>query len=73
VKRKKNLEQSKKSSSSKAIKPDMWTRQNWKPNWELVSVMHKKDYEKRMKQPEGDGTSRSEGSNERLRKLMHYY
>ena len=73
TKRKKNLPQKSKGAGSKNIKPDIWKRIGFEPHWRRVSEMHKADYEKRMKQPEGAGTSRSQGSNERLKKLMHYY
>jgi len=66
MKRKKNLVQSKKGMSSKAIKPDIWQRKGFVPNWKLISVMHKEDYERRSKMSEA---GRSKGSNIRLKEL----
>jgi hypothetical protein len=70
VKRKKNLEQKSKGAGSKNIKPDIWKRIGYEPNRKLVSQVHRDDYERRSKQPE---VNRSQGSNERLKRLMHYY
>lgn len=70
MKRKKNLEQKKKGLGSKNIKPDIWKRTGYEPKWKLVSLMHKEVYERKSKQPE---VNRSQGSNERLKRLMHYY
>lgn len=69
MKRKKNIEQKKKSSSSKNIKPDLWTRIGWKPERKLVSLQHREIYERRMKFQDGKGTHRSQGSNIRLKEL----
>lgn len=69
--RKKNLPQSQKTSQ-KAIKPPLWDRIGFVPNWKSVNQLHREKYEKKMQYSDGKGTGRSDGSNTRLKKLLRY-
>lgn len=56
----------------KNIKPSLWKRIGFVPNWKSKKEIHQESYKARLNLPEGKETHRSEGSNIRLKKLLRY-